>query len=253
MKQRALIISCEHAVNTVPKAYQSLFAPFHELLNSHRGIDFGALTIAEHLKQASSSPLILATATRLLIDCNRSTHHSSCFSEATRSLSFLEKQQLIEDYYLPFRQQILNFIKNAITEGLAVCHLSIHSFTPVMNALVRNADIGLLYDPKRQTEKIFARQWKKALNQLQPEYKVRMNYPYKGTADGLTTALRKQFTEAQYIGIEVESNQELTQHPPSLERLKNTLANSCPIEALQSHLRANEPQLAAIKFFIHKT
>jgi hypothetical protein len=36
--------------------------------------------------------------------------------------------------------------------------------------------------------------------------KVRFNYPYKGTSDGLTTTLRKKFGP-QYVGIEIEINQ----------------------------------------------
>ena len=38
--------------------------------------------------------------------------------------------------------------------------------------------------------------------------KVRFNYPYKGTSDGLTTTLRKKFGP-RYVGIEIEINQKL--------------------------------------------
>jgi hypothetical protein len=37
--------------------------------------------------------------------------------------------------------------------------------------------------------------------------KVRKNYPYKGISDGLTTSLRKQYTQKNYCGIEIEINQ----------------------------------------------
>lgn len=49
MKHIALLISCEHAVNTVPYDYQTLFERHKELLESHRGIDFGALEIAQSI------------------------------------------------------------------------------------------------------------------------------------------------------------------------------------------------------------
>nr|WP_238143946.1 hypothetical protein [Legionella pneumophila] len=49
MKHIALLISCEHAVNTVPYDYQMLFECHKELLESHRGIDFGALEIAQSI------------------------------------------------------------------------------------------------------------------------------------------------------------------------------------------------------------
>lgn len=46
MKEIALIVSCEHAVNTVPQAYRNLFAPHLELLETHRGFDLGAQSLA---------------------------------------------------------------------------------------------------------------------------------------------------------------------------------------------------------------
>ncbi len=36
-----------------------------------------------------------------------------------------------------------------------------------------------------------------------------MNYPYRGASDGLTTHLRKRFHVNEYLGIELEINQEL--------------------------------------------
>jgi hypothetical protein len=38
---------------------------------------------------------------------------------------------------------------------------------------------------------------------------VRRNYPYRGNADGLTTALRRVHGADRYVGIEVELNQRL--------------------------------------------
>lgn len=226
MKKIALVISCEHAVDSVPKEFLHLFKPFHALLNSHRGIDFGAFVIAQYLQEQLSCDFIQAHTTRLLIDCNRSLNHSSCFSEVTRDLPFTEKELIINQYYLPFREQVTAAIKTHVAEGSAVWHLSIHSFTPVMDNIERTADIGLLYDPKRFGEKQLAKQWQKEIKTIAPEMRVRMNYPYKGTSDGFTTALRKQFSAAEYVGIEVESNQALTKESQSLNKIKNLLALS---------------------------
>ncbi|WP_298622255.1 N-formylglutamate amidohydrolase [uncultured Legionella sp.] len=226
MKKIALIISCEHAVDTVPQPYIPLFHPFKELLNSHRGIDFGALTIAHHLKKTVPCDFIQAHTTRLLIDCNRSLKHPSCFSEITQDLPQEEKIKIINQYYLPYREQVTDLIKSKINQKFQVWHLSIHSFTPIMNDLVRMADIGFLYNPQRSSEKILCRQWQKELRQLSPTIKVRLNYPYKGIADGFTTALRKQFDDSEYVGIEIESNQKLTLNEQSLNTLKNLLSDS---------------------------
>lgn len=226
MKKIALIISCEHAVDTVPEQYIPLFQPFKELLNSHRGIDFGALTVARHLKETLPCEFIQADATRLLIDCNRSLHHPSCFSEITTPLPQEEKTKIINQYYLPFREKVTGLIQKNIEQKLQVWHLSIHSFTPVMNNIVRNTDIGLLYDPQRPSEKNLCEQWQKEMRFIAPTVRVRRNYPYKGTSDGFTVALRKQFKDTDYVGIEIESNQKHALNAQSINTLKNLLSDS---------------------------
>ncbi|MDI1352922.1 MAG: N-formylglutamate amidohydrolase [bacterium] len=235
---KVILLSCEHAVNTVPEPYQYLFGDFSNLLESHRGIDFGALTIAEHLQEQLSCTLIQAHATRLLIDCNRSINHRSCFSEVTSHLDQLTKQHIIDVYYTPYRQQIINLISNYVKQGVQVIHLSIHSFTPVMDGTIRNADIAFLYDPKRQEEQFLAKRWNIELKKINPAYRIRMNYPYQGISDGLTTALRKQFAPHQYLGVEIESNQALTQNVHQLTTLKIILAESL-LKAKLDILRLN--------------
>ncbi|MFI4875804.1 MAG: N-formylglutamate amidohydrolase, partial [Blastopirellula sp. JB062] len=44
---------------------------------------------------------------------------------------------------------------------------------------------------------------------LNPDFRIRFNYPYLGKADGLTTSLRKKLTGDRYVGIELEVNQRL--------------------------------------------
>jgi predicted N-formylglutamate amidohydrolase len=83
----------------------------------------------------------------------------------------------------------------------------VHSFTPVLHGNVRTADMGLLYDPLRKSEAAFCVLWQMALRKLGPDLKVRRNYPYLGTADGLTAYLRDCFPDSSYLGVELEVNQ----------------------------------------------
>jgi predicted N-formylglutamate amidohydrolase len=222
MKPIILLMSCEHAVNTVPSSYRHLFHQKESVLETHRGVDFGALHIAMHVSQALECYHIQAMITRLLIDCNRSLNHPQCYSEFSSSLSHIEKQKLIDHYYLPYRQQIGSFIQRHIDEGNQVFHISSHSFTPVFNGVIRNAGIGLLYDPRRHGEKEVAREWKGLLTQ-ETDYRIRLNYPYSGRSDGLTTDLRKKHSEKDYLGLELEVNQALTQDPTALEAVTQSL------------------------------
>lgn len=224
--KRYLIISCEHAVNTVPKAYSELFLGQDEALNSHRGIDFGALEVAQHFSQAFNCDFTQATVTRLLIDCNRSLNNPQCFSEMTSPLPADIKQSIIDEYYLPFRQETHRLIEKAVARGEQVLHLSIHSFTPVLNEQVRQTEIGFLYDPQRPAEKNWASAWKNKLNEDHQAYRVRMNYPYLGTSDGHTFALRKVFDDNCYAGLEIEMNQALMMERAPRQALTMALTSS---------------------------
>ena len=48
-----------------------------------------------------------------------------------------------------------------------------------------------------------------AMQRALPEMALRRNYPYRGTADGHTTGLRRRFGKSDYAGIEIEINQRL--------------------------------------------
>jgi predicted N-formylglutamate amidohydrolase len=142
----------------------------------------------------------------LLVDINR-TQKRGLFSEFSRSLSDASKQQLIETYSLPYRNQLYRMIEKN-TAGAQVLHLSMHSFAPNLNGKERNADIGILYDPSRKQELQFACDLQRYLK-TQTGLRIRRNYPYLGRSDGLTSWLRRQFSQPKYIGLEIECNQAL--------------------------------------------
>jgi predicted N-formylglutamate amidohydrolase len=225
MKPTRLLMTCEHAVSTVPAIHGHLFQEQPQLLQTHRGLDIGANDIALQLSKTFGCDYVSASITRLLIDCNRSLKHPACFSEFTKSLPQAEKQQLIEQYYLPYRQHVESLIQQHIAKGHQVFHLSIHSFTPIYNGKPRNASIGLLYDPKRHGEKEVAREWYGILTE-QTNYRIRFNYPYLGSSDGFTTYLRTQYSEKDYLGIEVEVNQALVEDKLSLSEVGSALSAS---------------------------
>ncbi len=213
-----LIISCEHASSRIPPEYQYLFQEkkAEDDLLTHKAIDFGAQHLAQALGNAFGCPYMLAQTSRLLIDFNRSLHHKHCFSTYTSALSAEEKKSIIHLYYVPYRQAVEDLIHTYILQKYQVFHLSVHSFTPVLHGVTRNTDFGLLYDPSRTHEKSLARVWKKHLVGDGKQYRVRMNYPYRGSSDGFTSALRKQYKSDDYIGIELEVNQRLMISKPQL-------------------------------------
>ena len=204
-----LILTCEHASNKLPAAFKKAVPA--EVLKTHRAYDIGALAVFRKLvKFAKPEFYCEGKYSRLFVDLNRTLTNKSAFSDyhkqlEARDTAFAAKVKAqASAYWNEYRAAIEKFVKaNAKKE---IIHLGIHSFTPILNGNVRNTDIGILYDPSRPQECAYARVIKDEIKRLYPAMKVRFNYPYKGTSDGLTTTLRKKFGP-QYVGIEIEINQ----------------------------------------------
>jgi predicted N-formylglutamate amidohydrolase len=199
-----LVISAEHYSNQVPEGLEAFFAKDKGILDTHRGYDIGSselyrvlAPLADHSRHGDWS--------RLVIELNRSLHHKALFSSFMDTMSEAQKQEVLA-YYNEYRTSLNEAMRKYLVKGHQVLHLSLHTFTPELNGTVRNADVGLLYDPARTREKAFSSLWKQVLKESGNDLRVRFNYPYLGKADGFTTALRKAFG-TNYIGIELEVNQ----------------------------------------------
>ncbi|MBU2494278.1 MAG: N-formylglutamate amidohydrolase [Bacteroidetes bacterium] len=213
-----LVITCEHGGNKIPDEYKLLFKNSNKDLLTHRGYDLGALELFNELKPLADF-YAASEISRLLVELNRSVHHKNLFSEITKHLKIAEKNKILKCYYYPYRKPVENKISDFVKKGHSVIHISVHSFTPVLNNNTRNCDIGLLYDPGRKLEKQFCRLYKNYFSKKYSTYKIRFNYPYLGTADGFTSYLRKIFSAEKYLGIELEVNQKLIMENEERDKL----------------------------------
>lgn len=218
-KSPALMLTCEHASNKVPAAFKDAVPT--EVLESHRGYDIGARLVYRKLVNFAKPEFHCeGKFSRLFVDLNRSITNKSAFSEFYDTLEARDKASAEKTkaqataYWNEYRKNVESFIASTVSSAGSpttepqVIHLGIHSFTPELNGKVRNTDIGILYDPSRPQERAYANVIKAEIKRLYPTMKVRFNYPYKGTSDGLTTTFRKKFGP-QYAGIEIEINQKL--------------------------------------------
>jgi len=228
MKRRVLLLTCEHGGARVPPRYDQLFysGAAREALRSHRGSDIGALGLARALQRALGAPLRASTVTRLLVDLNRSVGHPHLFSEFSERLDAPERDALLKRYYFPHRDRIESWVTEHARRGHQVLHVGVHSFVPHSNGQLRTADVGLLYDPSRADERALCRQWKAALEAVDPTLRVRRNYPFLGKADGLVTHLRTLFGVRRYVGIELEANQALLATPEGRRRTAKSVSES---------------------------
>jgi predicted N-formylglutamate amidohydrolase len=177
------------------------------VLDSHRGLDYGALQVARAFGRRLGVAPFTATTTRLVVDLNRSPYHRNVFSEYTRGLTREERTAAMAAYYWPYRNAVERAVDEVVATGGAVLHVSSHSFTPVLHGEVRDCDIGFLYHPGRAGEVRFIDAWYDAMHAAVPELVLRRNYPYRGISDALVTHLRRRHSERAYAGVELEVNQ----------------------------------------------
>jgi predicted N-formylglutamate amidohydrolase len=203
----SLLFTAEHASPRIPKRYREVARRAGATLRTHRGYDPGTLELAKALARHFRAAFLTGRYSRLLIELNRSPGHPQLWSEYSASLTPEERQALINHYYEPYRRAVADHVRRLALDRHCVVHIGVHSFTPELDGVVRQADIGLLYDPDRRREAAFCAAWKARLLTQRPGLRVRRNYPYRGTSDGLVPMLRGLFQPRQYIGVELEVNQ----------------------------------------------
>jgi predicted N-formylglutamate amidohydrolase len=203
---RNYIVTCEHATNAIPPNYKHLFEGAEGVLRSHRGWDPGAWEFAAALARQLNAPILGGTVSRLLVDMNREEENPEVFSVYTSVLSEDQRDWLLEKYHRDYRRKAELMLDGPMRLGRSVVHFSVHTFTPILNGVERDADVGILFDPAREREAELANAWMRAIEEREPTIRVKLNYPYFGTSDGLATWLRQRHDGQHYLGIEFELN-----------------------------------------------
>lgn len=200
----SVIITCEHAGPERPHWVEA--PPPGGMLGTHRAFDAGALELAAALASELHAPMFVAMTSRLLVDLNRSPGMPGVLGAWGERLDAAGRARLMAEVHAPHWAAVRSAVAREIAADQRVVHIGAHTFTPVLRGVRRRCDIGLLDDPGRAPEVALSEAWRARLPR---RYITRRNQPYKGTSDGLTTALRREFGPAVYVGIELELNQRL--------------------------------------------
>lgn len=203
----ALLLTCEHASPAPPPQLARLAHEHQRFLQSHRGYDAGALVLAEYLAQRTGAPLVVGKIGRLWIDLNRPSEAPDLVGVLARRLSPKQQQLLIAQFHARHWHTVRAKLQALVANHKTVMHLACHSFTPILRGKIRQVDVGVLFDPRRADEAQFAAKFCRELRKRAPELRVRLNAPYRGTAPGLTTSMRKEWPSQRYLGVELEVNQ----------------------------------------------
>jgi predicted N-formylglutamate amidohydrolase len=232
----APLVTCEHASRALPARYGTLGLP-PRVMRSHVAWDFGAREAARAIAHRLGCPHFEGRYSRLLVDLNRSASNRGVVPRVAFSVavpgnftSHAETVLRVERYWRPYRAAIEQHLRGRVAKRRGCVHFAVHSFTPVLGGRRRLCDIGLLFDPRRPGERRIASRLRKSLRST--GLNVRFNYPYRGTSDGLTTAMRGLLPDESYAGIEIEINQRLL---ASARRRKEVTSALC--SAVEDALR----------------
>ncbi len=204
-----LLLTCEHARAAVPEGIDLRLDPRH--LATHIAHDRGAFPIARGLEERTGAPLHAGSFTRLVVDLNRMEDNPDVIAVESHgvviagnaALDAAGRRERLETWHRPWRAAVLADAQAFAREGHCL-HLSLHSFDPAVDPPNRGFDAGVLFDPARAPERDHARALQSGL--VAAGFSARLNEPFAGTPEGVTSWLRGQIPEDRYTGIELEAS-----------------------------------------------
>jgi predicted N-formylglutamate amidohydrolase len=150
------VIVCEHASNKIPERYAGIGLS-GEALESHIGWDPGASGVARHMSERLDAPLVRATISRLIIDCNRPldapdliVFQSGSIVVPGNRIGEEERKLRITTIHQPFHAALGGLIEDRLATGRPTALVSVHSFTPVLHGLSRPWDVGIIFGGDRR-------------------------------------------------------------------------------------------------------
>ena len=172
---------CDHASNRIPEHLNKLGMADTDI-ESHAAYDIGAADITEYLANHFQATAIFCRYSRLVIDVNRWPSDPSAVPSVSevfsipgnQDLSPLEKDQRIEQVFLPYHQALAGEVARLESAHPQVPMFGIHSFTPVYYGEQRPWHIGVMWDD----DEPFARRVIAALELVAPDIVVGANKPY---------------------------------------------------------------------------
>jgi predicted N-formylglutamate amidohydrolase len=222
------VLTCEHASAAVPRAYRGLGVP-REHRFDHIGWDIGARGVQREIARRLGVPWVASRWSRLLIDCTRELDDPSLIVRLSDGVQVpgnqrvgrAERARRIALYHAPYHATVDRMVAVAKRRhpDAAVQILALHTFTPVMNGVTRDFDVGVLFD----AYPVLAHRLGRALARL--GHRVRYNEPYSGLA-GLIYSARRHGEAHDVAYVELEINNALLRTPAGVSRLGRDVARA---------------------------
>ena len=184
-------IVVDHASNRIPPRWGDLGLPPSERVR-HIAWDPGALAVSLRLSALLDAPVVHATVSRLVIDCNRDLDAPDlipAISEHTHvpgnaAPTDEDRQWRIASAHTPFHSAIDRVLDARAAAGLPTILVCMHSFTPTYKGKARPWPIGLIHARDAR----YTAALRDALAADTPDLNIGWNEPYSAL-NGVTYTL----------------------------------------------------------------
>lgn len=223
----SLVVICDHASSFIPERYGDLGLATEDRI-SHIAWDLGAEAVARLLAARLNASLILAGASRLLVDCNRAPGDAGWMPEVScgiavpgnQGLSLEEKTYRRRTWYDPYHNAIAQHLGDIVASGGIPIVIALHSFTPHMcGADLRPWHVGVLWNrDERLSRPVIERL------RLQDGLVVGDNQPY--SAQEFNHTLDTHAGRAGFPHISFEIRQDLIAEQPGIDQWATMLSGA---------------------------
>lgn len=206
------LLVCEHASRRLPEKMGTLgLSP--DALSSHIAWDPGALAVSKLLVKNLDAALVYQRFSRLVYDCNRPPEAEGAMPSVSEvfevpgnaAISAAERRARTDALYVPFRDELVDFIAARKANGRPPVLVTMHSFTPVYHGRQRDVEVGILHDTDKRLAAAML-----AVAEKTKRYDVRRNEPY-GPADGVTHTLIEHGVKNGLLNVMIEIRNDLIQ------------------------------------------
>ena len=204
------VLAVDHASRLIPQRLGNLGLPAAEL-ERHIAWDIGALAVARGISEALDAPMVAQGYSRLVIDCNRSTHVPSSIPVVGElveipgniGLSDDEVRARRSEIFEPYHAHLRQLLEERARAGQRTILLSQHSMTNVFKGVRRPMHAAVLYNRDARFARLILERLSRESGLVVGE-----NEPYKCSEDSDYTVLHH--AEARGLPyVELEIRQDL--------------------------------------------
>jgi predicted N-formylglutamate amidohydrolase len=234
-------IVVDHASNRIPPHYGDLGLPPSERIR-HIAWDPGALAVSLRLSELLDAPVVHATTSRLVVDCNRFLDQPSVMPEISEytaipgnvGITAQDRASRIARYHAPYHAGIDRMLEQRRAQQLDTILVCMHSFTPTFMGVARPWPIGLLPAP----DEAYTRALFDALRAEAPELDIGWNEPY-ASGKGVSYTLDHHGAGVEATMIEIRHDEILA--PAGVALWAERLARCLEAARLARHPSASLP------------